>query len=435
MRRRGLVSAPADPLRPCALALALALLLAGPRARAFEPEAALPSWSAEVLTLERCVELALQDGPTQKMLRARNATAEAEEISVRTVPNPIFSYTAQDLGLVTPSGPALLHQQAVSFPILFFYTRQKAAQVARAARTQASALVDEERRQLQRTLGRSYLDAILLARLQRIDERAQQLAADLVAQASRRVQHGEAGTIEIARARAEALDAQRSAEQSQRRSDKARLQLSALLGAEQPFLVRLPEPAQPSRELLPRPAAGAPATDALALRPDLRAAQAALERARRQQELEVRRQVPLADLQLVAGARESAAGVGGLVALSVPVPLFDHNAGPLLAARAQAEAALAALVLSRRQAALELRRAEREWQGTYDALTRIARPLVPLREQALWAAQRQFAEGTVPLLEVITAQRDLLAAERALAEAEREAALAAWELRLALAAE
>ena len=133
--------------------------------------------------------------------------------------------------------------------------------------------------------------------------------------------------------------------------------------------------------------------------------------------------------------RESAAGVGGLVALSVPVPLFDHNAGPLLATRAQTQAAQAALVLSRRQAALEIRRAERERQGAQDALTRIARPLVPLREQALWAAQRQFAEGTVPLIEVVTAQRDLLAAERALAMAEREAESAAWELRLALAAD
>lgn len=433
MRLCRLASAPVLSPGPCALVLALLLFSASPRAA--ETELGLPSWSAEVLTLDRCVQLALQDGPTQKMQHARSAAAEAEEIAARTVPNPTFSYTAQDLGLVTPSGPVLLHQQAVSFPVLYFYTRQKAAQAARAARTQVSALVDEERRQIRRAVGRSYLDAVLAARLQQIDEHAQQLAAELITQAERRVLHGEAGTIEVTRARAEALDAQRSAEQSQRRSDHARLQLSTLLGAETPFLVRLPEPVQPARELVPQPGAGALAADALTRRPDLRAAQAALDRARMQQELEARRQVPLADLQLVAGARESAAGVGGLVALSVPVPLSDHNAGPLLAARAQREAAQAALVLSRRQAALDLRRAEREWRGAQEALVRIARPLVPLREQALWAAQRQFAEGTVPLIEVVTAQRDLLAAERALAAAEREAALAAWELRLALAAE
>lgn len=410
----------------------LALLGASDPARA---DPALPPWAEEPLSITRCAELALRDAPTQQLLSARIRSAEASVKQARTVPNPIFSYTAQDLGLVTPAGPALLHQQALSFPILFAYTRHKEAQVAQAALVQTTAAVAEERRQIRRAVGRGYLDAVLAARLLAVEERAAQLAAALVAQAERRVLHGDAGSIEITRARAEELEAQRAVEQSRRRSDLARLALSLLLGAEQPFLVRIPEAALVPPELASPPAPGERATAPWNNRPDLLAARAALERARLQLQLEARRQVPLADLQILLGARESVAGAGGLLALSLPVPLFDHNAGPLLAARAQVDAARAALVLRERQISHEIAGAEREWQGAHDALTRLARPLALLREQAQHAAQRQFAEGVLSLLDAITAQRDRLAAERSLAQAERDAAVASWELRIALAAD
>lgn len=408
----------------------LAQLGAADPARA---DPALPPWAGEPLSITRCAELALRDAPTQQLLSARIRSAEAAVKLARTVPNPVFSYIAQDLGLVTPGGPALLHQQALSFPILFAYARQKEAQVAQAALLQTTAAVTEERRQIRRAVGRAYLDAVLAARLLAVEERAAQLAATLVASAERRVQHGDSGSIEITRARAEELMAQRDVEQSRRRSDLARLSLSLLLGAEQPFMVHLSEAAITPEDLAALPPASERTAAAWNNRPDLRSAQATLDRARLQLQLEARRQVPLADLQLVAGARVSAAGTGGLLALSLPVPLFDHNAGPLLAARAQVEAARAALVLRERQIAHELASAEREWQGARDALTRLARPLVLLREQAQHAAERQFAEGMLSLLDAITAQRDRLAAERSLAQAERDASVAAWELRIALA--
>lgn len=396
-------------------------------------DSALPPWAEEPLSITRCAELALRDAPTQQLLGARIRAAEAAVKLARTIPNPVISYTAQDLGLITPGGPALLHQQTLSFPILFAYTHTKEAQVAQTALVQTAATIAEERRQLRRAVGRAYLDAVLAARLLAVEERAAQLAAELVAQAERRVQHGDAGPIEITRARAEELAAQRGVEQSLRRSDLARLSLSLLLGAERPFVVRLSDAPLVPEQIANPPTAQEHTSAAWNNRPDLRAARAALERAQLQLQLETRRQIPLADLQLVAGARESAAGTGGLLALSLPVPLFDHNAGPRLAAQAQVDAARAALVLRERQIAHEIASAEREWQGARDALIRLARPLVLLREQAQHAAQRQFAEGILSLLDAITAQRDRLAAERALVQAERDAATAAWELRIALA--
>lgn len=397
----------------------------------------MPAWAHEPLTLSRCVELALQDVVTDSLLRARIGTAEALAMQAHTVPNPVASYTAQDIGLSTPAGPALLHQVMLSVPLLYAYTRHKDARIAAAELQRVSASVDEDRRLLQLTIGRAYHDARLSLRITVIETQAEQLALDLVQKARRRIAHGDAGQIEVVRAQAEALDARRRLEAAQRRHDLDRLTLSILLGAQQPFLVTLqpdsdgesprvldleaPADAQQHFEVL--------LSKAHATRPDLRAAHALLQRTLEQQGLEQRRVVPLADLQLAGGIRQMATGVGGVITIAMPLPIFDHNRGPRAAAQAAVETARATIRSIERQVALELATALRDWRGAQEALVGIARPAIELRTQALSAAQRQFAEGVVPLLEVITAQRDLLASQRSLAQAECDAGLAAWRLR------
>jgi outer membrane protein TolC len=244
------------------------------------------------------------------------------------------------------------------------------------------------------------------------------------------VRHGDTGRYEVDRARAEELEARRLAELALRRSDLDRLSLSLLLGADPPFPVRLreyalsagPDHAPDPESLLER---------ARALRPDLRAARAAVQRALDQRGLEARRAFPLADWQLTGGVRVTSAGVGGLLAVGGPLPLFDHNGGARTAAAAQALSARAVLTLLERQLALDLTSAARDLEGAADALRRFARPQVVLREATLRGARRLLAEGVATPLEVITAQRDLVAAQRVLAQVEHDLSAAAFRLRIA----
>ena len=90
------------------------------------------------------------------------------------------------------------------------------------------------------------------------------------------------------------------------------------------------------------------------------------------------------------------------------------------------------LELTERQLALDLMTALRDLSGAHDTRIRFAGPLVRLRESNLTGARRLLTEGMSPLLDVVTAQRDLIAAQRALAQAEHDAALAAFRLRIAL---
>lgn len=406
--------------------LLVLLLVLFPSLRSLRAE--LPSWGSSPMRLEDCIQRALADEPTAQLLRARQLAAEALLQKARTLPNPVFAYTAQDIGVQTATGPALLHQLQISHPVLVSYLRTQEARVARAAREQAEAQIAEDRRQIRLAVGRAYFDAVLSERLVALEQQAVVAAAELVVQTQRRVQHGDIGTFDSDRAQAEQLDARRREEQAIRRSALARLSLSVLLGADEPFLVSVPAVFEESSEPTLEPAARI--ASARSVRPDLRAARAALAQAHEHERLEARRAIPIAELQVIGGVRIAAPGVGGLLALSLPLPLFDHNAGSRTAAAAQVQSARAAWTILERQVAAELLAAEREHQSASEALLRIARPQVSLRESTLRGARRLFAEGMASLLDVVAAQRDLLAAYRSLAEAEHDVALSAFRLRL-----
>ena len=144
------------------------------------------------------------------------------------------------------------------------------------------------------------------------------------------------------------------------------------------------------------------------------------------------RSVPLFDLQASVGARISNLGPGVVVALSTPLPLVDFGTGPRLRAQALLLQAKANQLRSERQVQLDIASSFHLWQRSTDILHQHARPLCDARKQALIATEKQFAAGITSLLELITAQRDLLAAQRAEASAQRDVEVSLWQLHMAL---
>jgi cobalt-zinc-cadmium efflux system outer membrane protein len=245
------------------------------------------------------------------------------------------------------------------------------------------------------------------------------------------------------RAKAEELDAQQALEQATRRRDVQRLALSILLGAERPVALTLVRDFGAASPYLKAALGGgltpgdeaALLAQALLARPDLLQSRAEQRQTQAQADGETRRSIPLSDLQVMIGARQGPVGVGGLISVSMPLPIFDQNRGQRLRAAAQHDAAQAMLNQRERQIALEVQSALVNLRSAQIALEKQARPLVIARREALLLTQRQFAGGLISLLELITAQRDLQTAQRSLAQAERDAALATWLLALTLAGE
>jgi outer membrane protein TolC len=95
-------------------------------------------------------------------------------------------------------------------------------------------------------------------------------------------------------------------------------------------------------------------------------------------------------------------------------------------------AARAAYVRVDRQARLEIESSYADWQQTRHALQMFAQPVVDARAQIVRATQQQLTEGVASVLDVILAQRELLAAQKVRAQVIRDAQLARWQLAVAI---
>lgn len=428
-----------------AISLCLGLALGSSRAMADPTEPRVLSGS---LSLRDCVHLAETNAPVEAAQRGRVHVAEAQLSLARTWPNPLYTYTAQDIAVQSQDGvPALLQQHTLTLSPFFAYARAEEARVASRQLERTQAALEDERRQLRLLTGRAYYDVLLAGRLAAIEGQAAAVARELVEGTRLRVGHGDTGQLDVTRAQAEALEAERVAEHWVRRTAQSQLALSVMLGAATPQSVTLIEDWSGGADQLPARVRGivegaSAISDrdrldlhALALqqRPDLRQAMADQRQSEAQRQLEQRRTIPLADVQLSLAARVTPLGVGALVSASTPVPLFDWNQGPRRRAAAQLEISHAQQVRTERQIRLEVDSALLEWQQTSRALTQYLRPATAAREGVLASMRRQFQAGTVALPDVIAAHRDLLAARRVEAQGTYDAALALWQLAMVLA--
>lgn len=398
----------------------------GPRPAEDTPEAL-----RRPLSLADCVRLAESATPTAEAFRARLLAARADVTTAATWPNPVAAYQGQDLG-----DPArVLHQATLTYPLFHLVTRTAATAAAREGQARAAAAVETDRRLLRLDVGRVYYDLLQQEELVRVEAEAVTLAAGVTSLVGQRRVLGDASVLDVDRAQAEELEARRTAELVTRRRDVDRLALSITLGAERPVQVELVPgwpgelPAELGLPGLTRPERVQRLVQAaVAARPDLRQAEAAVRQADAVLSFERRRTLPLADVLITGGVRVSPPGLGGFVAATVPLPLLDFNQGPRRRALAAVQGAAAEREAARRRVALEVETALTACEGARRALAEIVRPLVATRERVLVRTRGLFVGGEVGFLDLLTAQRDLLAARRALVQAERDAALERWRL-------
>ncbi|CAN5819280.1 TolC family protein [soil metagenome] len=137
-------------------------------------------------------------------------------------------------------------------------------------------------------------------------------------------------------------------------------------------------------------------------RPDVRAAGEEVEAARGRVALAERDRIP--DITVGGGYKDQADGFrGGVIELSVPLPLMDRNAGRI--AEAQADLAMAeargALVLRRAEA--DIRRAWETYQSLVQRIEEIDRDLLAGTTGLLDTARFAYAEGEMTLVELLDA--------------------------------
>ena len=143
--------------------------------------------------------------------------------------------------------------------------------------------------------------------------------------------------------------------------------------------------------------------------PGIAIAEAEQQAATRKLDLERRRTTP--DLTVNLGIRrlndgDSTAAVAGF---SLPLPLFDRNRGAVKSAQAEADAARARLAIAQSDALASRRSAEGEALAAERSLA-AAREGEAAAREAYRLARLGYEAGKLPLLELLSARRDLIAA-------------------------
>ena len=158
---------------------------------------------------------------------------------------------------------------------------------------------------------------------------------------------------------------------------------------------------------------------ALASRPDLRAAELAIQAAGRRAGWERSRFLALAPMLSTKGVGSN--GIRSGPGLTVDVPLFQRNQGAVSRAQADAERAAREYVALRDQVELEVRTSRLELLRASESLARIRGKLMPQVEENIRLSERAYENGDVAYLTVLEAERQIF--DLRLQEADAAAAM------------
>lgn len=132
----------------------------------------------------------------------------------------------------------------------------------------------------------------------------------------------------------------------------------------------------------------------------------------READLGLARSQRIPDLTVSLGSQYSEADREriNVVGVSIPLPLFDRNQGNVLAAARRADQARDLRNGAELRVRSEVVQALAQWQVAAGEVQAFDRSILPAAQQAVDAATRGFERGKFSFLEVLDAQRTLVAA-------------------------
>ncbi|UVL23327.1 TolC family protein [Pseudomonas donghuensis] len=365
---------------------------------------ALPSLAlaqARVLTLESALQAARDNNPELAAARWGIDIAAGERRQAGVLPNPELSWEVED----TRKGS---QTTTVGVSQLFELGGKRGARLDVADRDAQLAALELERQgnALRADVIGAFQAAAQAQEGLQLAEQSLRLSERALQVVQGRVKAGSASPVEATRAQVQLSEVRLEQGRAEQRLTIAYQQLAALTGAPMAPFSRVDgglgaDSSLPSRTLL---------LDRLEQTADLRLAR--LEIDQREAALGLARSQRIPDLTVSVGSQYSETDREriNVVGLSVPIPLFDRNQGNVLAAARRADQARD----QRNGAELRLRsevvQALTQWSTAAQEVQTFERSILPSAQQALDAATRGFERGKFAFLDVLDAQRTLVAA-------------------------
>jgi cobalt-zinc-cadmium efflux system outer membrane protein len=370
---------------------------AGPSAEIDEPTGGL--------TLRQALALALTRSPELATVSFDVRIAEARILQAKLLPNPEAELTSEYIGGSGSYSDARRSENTLLLGQLIELGGKRRARVQEAAFGRDLAAFDYETRKREVFLktAEQFVDVLASQRRVAITDDLVRLANDFVPAIEERVKAGKASDLEKTRFDVAVASARIDSEQAKHDLLAARQRLAAQWGATKPRFTSAVgdlDSVMPiaSLETLARRLAANP-----------RLARFGTEVAQRQAALAREKAAAVPDVTLRAGARQinETKDATAVIALSVPLPLWNRNQGNIGAAREQVARAGAEQAAAAATLMTELSDAYQNAARARATISILRENVLPRAESALKATNEGYEAGRFSYLEVLDARRTI----------------------------
>jgi len=410
----------------------LSLLASGPAPRAQERVR---------LTMDEALALLRRQNPEVLSAALQVRAAHGDVTTARLYPNPTLSGAAGDfaIGPTNPHGlsvgQTVVGEVGLEQEILLWGKRSKRIATASAREAAAEAARADLDRTLSFTLRSRFTDVLITS--ERLALAQENLAhyRETVRVSEARARTGEISPADLDKIMLEQRTFEREVADAEVDRRQAVAELLPLVGLDAVDVEAAGDLAVP-----PVPDDAARLTgDALARRPDLRAAERAVEAADAALALARAEAWPNVTLGVeYTHSQHTIAGdladqVGGT--MSVPLPVFDRNQGDIERAEAEALIARHEVAKLRLEIPQEIRSALGAYAVARDRVRRFEEAFLREASEARQAAEVSYREGASSLLEFLEAERAYVGTQRDHLDALHDAQIAAWDVTRSAALE
>jgi cobalt-zinc-cadmium efflux system outer membrane protein len=350
------------------------------------------------LTSQEAVAIALWNSPSFQATLADLGIARADLVEAGLLRNPIFS-------LLFPVGPKQL-EWTVQFPFDVLWQRPRRVAAAQLNVQAVGERLVWDALSLVAQTRTAHADALIADRRLQLTIENADLVQRLAGITDARLRSGDISELEARSARSDAARVQVTRRAVEHDRNLARLTLAAILGLDTAPDQLQPEPAPPLAISATCGTEAERLEEALASRPDVRAAEIGIEAAARRASWERSRVVTLIGILDGNGDAGEGAEVGPGVSLDVPI-LF-RNQGGITRAEAEIERASRQYAAVRAQVVADVRASTTTVQQAEQAISAWRDEIVPSLEIEQRQAESAYQAGEIPLFMLLDASRRLI---------------------------
>ncbi len=375
-----------------------------------QPGASLPA-SVDLtdgVSEDDAIAIALWNNSGFQAELARLGIARADLTDSKFLRNPFFS-------LLFPLGPKQL-EATVSWPLEQLWLRPRKMRIAQKELDRVTETLVQQGLNLMRDVCQAHAAALAAEREKDLAGERAAVELQIAEIMSARLRSGDISEREFGQAQLAALEAQEASNEAVRNSQLAMEKLRGLLGwSEAGTEFRL---ADSGGSVFTLSAAEALLKDAFAARPDLRAAELAIEAAGERAKLEKSRIFTITAVLDMNGEGKQGFEAGPGLQTEAPIASLN-NAGRARAA-AELEVAMKRYAATRQQIAEEVRSSLARYQAATEAADRWTRQLLPRGEEELRLSQKSYEAGDASYLATLQSRVAWLALRKRALQATTE---------------